>query len=387
MIDTLSSASSEKIYSAWARIITTKGESGIYIRPPCSDVYRVRKFIVNPLLHEKYFGDKKPVLLLINAEDRENITFEELEKQVMTTLHLESVYSIEEWLTEYSDNLAIFLYGYDEALQKQNVQPLLRFASLLNKYSNFSLILLTQLNIPESALYYKVPALRSPLEGISYQELRRNEDALQFLNWIQEFWNISIHPKLTTQLVEHIGSHFFLLKEGVRLVQENPQFTIKDILEQQSLKRKALTIFELLSEQDQKIIGSILTQQNIISPSEYLTKTRLVQGNKVGITYWEMIKKDILAKIPEQQHLQVIESYFTPVERDVFSFIQESNTIVSREAVAQKIWKEKWQEKYSDWAIDQLIHKIREKLVLTNTPFRIETKKKLGFEIKTTASF
>lgn len=53
--------------------------------------------------------------------------------------------------------------------------------------------------------------------------------------------------------------------------------------------------------------------------------------------------------------------------------LSKKEEIVSRDEVAKSIWDENWTEKYSDWAIDKLMHEIRKKLRLSKTNYNIET--------------
>ncbi|MBI3887934.1 helix-turn-helix domain-containing protein [Candidatus Microgenomates bacterium] len=71
---------------------------------------------------------------------------------------------------------------------------------------------------------------------------------------------------------------------------------------------------------------------------------------------------------------------FTLKEIEVMKLLKNNtNKIVSRDNVAEKIWPEKIEEKYSDWAIDQTIHRIRQKIKTSKLPYLLKAKKNLGF--------
>lgn len=52
--------------------------------------------------------------------------------------------------------------------------------------------------------------------------------------------------------------------------------------------------------------------------------------------------------------------------------------IVSKDTIAEAIWGQEWEQKYSDWAIDKLVSTVKKKLVETSQPYKLQTFKKLG---------
>lgn len=75
-------------------------------------------------------------------------------------------------------------------------------------------------------------------------------------------------------------------------------------------------------------------------------------------------------KLPDLTAQQrILMDFFTKVE----------GAIISRDEVAQNIWGKLWGEKYSDWAIDQAIFKLRKKLVMS--PFEILAHRNRGYQL------
>ncbi|MBP6994169.1 winged helix-turn-helix transcriptional regulator [Candidatus Woesebacteria bacterium] len=86
------------------------------------------------------------------------------------------------------------------------------------------------------------------------------------------------------------------------------------------------------------------------------------------------IKKDPLAFIAQS---------CTSTEISIVEFFQKNiDKPLSRDQIAQCLWGSDWEEKYSDWAIDQAIHRLRTKLRDANSPYSIQTKKGVGFVLK-----
>lgn len=59
--------------------------------------------------------------------------------------------------------------------------------------------------------------------------------------------------------------------------------------------------------------------------------------------------------------------------------LRNINNLVDRDTLAKEIWGNDWYDKYSDWAIDKLISKIRKQLKTSNTLVRISTLRHRGF--------
>jgi len=76
-----------------------------------------------------------------------------------------------------------------------------------------------------------------------------------------------------------------------------------------------------------------------------------------------------------------ISPQLSPVQQDLLQVLLKNiGKPVSREEIAQAIWKKGWEEKYSDWAIDQAVSGLRKKLEkLWINPQLIKTVKKKGF--------
>lgn len=66
-------------------------------------------------------------------------------------------------------------------------------------------------------------------------------------------------------------------------------------------------------------------------------------------------------------------------QRAVLSYLRaHPGEIVSRDALAQLLWGEHWADRYSDWAIDQLMSTLRERLTSIRFSGKIVTKKGEG---------
>lgn len=70
---------------------------------------------------------------------------------------------------------------------------------------------------------------------------------------------------------------------------------------------------------------------------------------------------------------------FTKSQRNVLEYLTvHAGELVTKDALAQVLWGDSWADRYSDWAIDQLISTLREKMAATKYEGNIVTKKGEG---------
>lgn len=71
--------------------------------------------------------------------------------------------------------------------------------------------------------------------------------------------------------------------------------------------------------------------------------------------------------------------HFTQTQRKVLAYLEtHPGKLTSRDALAEVLWGEHWADNYSDWAIDQLLSTLREKLTSMKYQGKIVTKKGEG---------
>lgn len=72
---------------------------------------------------------------------------------------------------------------------------------------------------------------------------------------------------------------------------------------------------------------------------------------------------------------------FTREEKIFFQLLLvKRRQIVGRELLAESLWGKNWEVKYSDWALDRLVYRLRQKMQALNIdPVLLKTRKKKGF--------
>src|SRR5258708_19531066 len=69
----------QRMCSYWAKIITTKGENGVHIWPPCDTSYhQLRHFFNDTEMQHKLLGKMQPVMVIIDGYEQKEISFDDL---------------------------------------------------------------------------------------------------------------------------------------------------------------------------------------------------------------------------------------------------------------------------------------------------------------------
>lgn len=303
-----------------------------------------------------------PTFIYVEGDEVDSMSFKEFEEK--------TGHQLEPWIKK-QHKAAIFLSGFDTMFKKGNIGFIDQLSNLLGTYDHASAILCTELNLEQNSLYNKL-MIKSPfLQNVLYQPLYTKADSQQFLWYLEEKWNFKFPGGYCEELIKSLGGHFLLLKEAGRLVRDNSSIQLDDIVHAPSMVRKGIAIYEFLTTTDQKSIIDHLKGNKVTALSDYLKFTATID-----LPYWKIIQSSILKDKDVSYNLDV---HLTANERAVFELLQEFERIVSRDTVAQIIWGNTWEDTYSDWAIDQLIHRLREKITQARLPFELKTKKGEGF--------
>lgn len=204
-------------------------------------------------------------------------------------------------------------------------------------------------------------------------------------------------------LKEICGSHPSFLKLGCTILSQTadrPRNTknqlAKKLLQHYQLRLAARGVWEMRSSEEKRILEQIASRKVKVLPKEVLVleKLGLVKKNQSGgyEVFSQVFKNAILGEdettvvrkgIPRIISLdpnngaillgdQTVEEEFTRQEYEVLVFLLKNvNKLKTRDEIGNVLWGDESYDKYSDWAIDQLMSKLRKKL------------KKLGFDKST----
>lgn len=367
MTDPITKETFQKMYSRWLDVMCIKKENGVEIWPPISGNHRrIRQFLNDNKLKSSLEKKHNCRFIEIDLEEQDNPKLEEFEKIILTRIN---------------KRLCIFLLGLDSSLRKSS-NILKSLATIIEKNTNISLILFTEVDIAGYDYLTQLMPKSVIFQNIYYQPLFDDKDSSKFLHYLEEKWNFKIGEEKVEELIDKIGGQFLLLKEAARQIKRNSTVSLSKIMVSPVLMLKGIAIFNLLEKKNREPIIRLLKGYTGFNVSDYLINTGFINENKIMLRYWLNIKKELIDSVPEDikaKHQLNLDLLLTEKEREIFETMLDSDSIVTRDKIAEIIWGMDKEDRYSDWAIDQTIHRIRQKIKKAKLPFSLQTKKGIGF--------
>lgn len=266
---------------------------------------------------------------------------------------------------------------------------------VLTPYRQTSLFFFFERNIlyHEFASFHRLcPVL---IQNIFVQPLYLQEDIYHFLRHMEGLYGVNVGEPPRQEILKACGGYIYLSTQALRRIHsgKDTQFSKDEFLE-----LRLHSIWAGFTQKEQETLKQIVFAEKKDHPQEivdYFYKSGLVEIKKGELTLTvpilgEYIKKQFrdayTLEMNEKEELTFnsvnVSTLFSGRERYVLKyFLNHPHEQVSREQVGEVLFgKEAWEEKGSDWALDQAMKRLRNRLKsLGNHSLQIETVKGKGF--------
>lgn len=215
---------------------------------------------------------------------------------------------------------------------------------------------------------------------------RSIEDSYIVIQNYEERWRKKIVQAQRDKIVKLSGGNPGLIKALFLQAVENPNWNTPDMLDERLFYRLKEIAADLPKEYIRVMLSGTKRKgdeliRHILVRYGYLVK-------KGGYTVFSPLFLEYMNKFVDKMPHSPLETYtqinqmdlqLTKSQRKVLAYLREHpGEIVSRDTLAQVLWGENWADKYSDWAIDQLLSVLRERLTKLRFTGKIVTKKGEG---------
>jgi len=391
----------------WLNIIRYT-ESGTIIQLQDDCEYSVTEVINNKHLLRKYFGpyyrkyllkyipiDQKDLLKTIN----ESLVELCLSRKIGHKKSLNSLSNIEllNLIAGSGYEVGLFLAHIVPVLNYKNYQPLIDLELLVQTSKNLSVIVFSELDITDDK--YKVLADKCSFlfDHIIKYPLYDEPDVLQFINFYCDLWNVTLPEKTAKEIYRICGGYHWLVHQAIRNLRDDFQLSVYEACTDILLLNKLEVIWGKFTAEEKNIIrkiylGNIEQTDSLTHEYEYLKSIRVIieKSDRIELglpLLSKIIEKEMKLDIIHVKHDQImlgknnLTNTLTNKEKLLMLLLLNSKKkIISREVIAQTIWGDCWEEKYSDWAIDVLAHRVRKKLNAVGIDENLlKTVKKKGF--------
>jgi len=275
-----------------------------------------------------------------------------------------------------SNGVVVFLLRAEKIISNKSSHILAFLNEADIKYNNLSLI--SFFSSGENLSLIKAVDYPFFARNIVYLPLYEEKDIDKFVKYYENKWNFKLNKEIKKNIYQICGGHLWLVKQSLRFCHKKNCREIKDVLADKDLLFRAKLIYESFSDVQKKVLEKIIRKENITDKEEredydFFVKMRMVwEGRKrLSLIFEKHIKENVKKKAANFKISHgkisfngvIINDFFSKKEKKVLNgFITKKGMIISREELASFIWPVDTDSHYSEWAIDQLVCRIRKKL-------------------------
>mgnify|MGYP001075224585 CR=1 FL=1 len=376
----------EKMVSQWARVVKYNESASIYFYSKAGLLRRFHQLLNDKKIYQKYFEAQKIKIIDVNA-----FVLEE-EEDWQKALDIKNKSNI------------FFILGMDQILLKKNKRALTFLEEKEAQNPNWSFLFFFNLDFSHPDFWSILKTKSVFIQNTIFLSLYKKEDDKQFIDFLEIKWDLSLSQKLKDEILKECGGNFWLVKQAMRFLRDNPEAEEeKEIFNHQQMKWRLEMIWKKFLKSEKTVFKKIIKKQNKFNKKElhslkFLKKTGWIRKNDREITI--PLLKRFLNKKREKFSLKLgkrkriflnnvsVEKNFSNKEKAVLTLLlKNKDKVVDRERIADSLWSGIWEEKYSDWAIDQTISRLRKRLVFLGlSSGLIKTVRGKGFVLSTKSS-
>lgn len=386
LINPLTKATYEKMVSDWLGLVNRRESGSVINLTRREQPYRVNQLLNDQKMVKKYLKNYSQTIIL---------------PVDLYGLLIEDSHDLNNYLKKIGRSkkrLCLFILNADLLLSERfSLLPYLNQLAQQNK--KYSLIYFFQNNITLPSVSKRLSSFSSIYQNLAYHSYYQKEDQVWFLHYLENKFTVKLNPSLIEEIIKECGGHFWLIKEAVRQYQKTKN--VKNIFNHQEMLIKLRIIVSEFEPVEKQLLIKIIKKDFNFNQEEtdvidYFLKINLVK--KINSHYLMTIPllADYLSlqtakktKISLNSRNQLVindlisDTIFPKKEKKLLKcLLLNKNQVISREKAAKNIWGENFLDYYTDWALDQLIKRLRNKLInLGISKDLIKTIKNQGFII------
>jgi len=376
------------------KLTLRRHESGTWIFPPLAGVsYLIRQFAIDQTkISKELFGDESTLLavdctlsgVLQTKDNFEHELFvaiaQRFETLPATVLDMNALLR---WLGSQRITLALFISGLDATLRAGNMEI---FASLnrlaiSNGFVSVLLTLCTDATDPE--FWPAFSKYASLIQNLSIMPRKSNAEGKSFFRSLETEWGVLLSDEQKQWVEDNLDYELRCTKEVFRQVQKNPALTYDDLYALPSLEHKTQALLDNFLEDQREVILRTVFGTPITAEYDhalrYLKSIRWV-GEENGKLKMTIPYVDYYIHHQDRKAAADRVATLTVKEEAAFGLLESRrNQVVTRDEIADAIWGDASAERYSDWAIDQLIHRLKAKVGTQHSSIAIRAVRGRGF--------
>lgn len=380
----------------------------------------LRFFLNNQFIYEKYFKKSQLLFISIDAHDLIECAifpFWTLVLKRMTDMIEQSVLS--DQIKTKSRNFFLesiqlkdTFYTYDcvqklcSQISQEGYYPVLvfaRFDRLLPAFSHEFFANLQGLKDAAGKLSYIFTSYR-PLEQLQpeiftpssmsvfahtqYLKPATNQDSLVVLNSLLKRYSLAMDEKHKKALITAAAGHVQYLHLGLLAYKDSQNkeqfsFTVQELQKNESISLQSEELLDSLTDTEKNICSKIVQQQTL-SPEDQEKSSYLQEAGI--LTQKHLIFSQLFNYYLEEtlSHQNGKQKELSRQEQVLFDLFKDHlSQIIERHRIVETVWPDQAETGVSDWAIDRLVARLRQKLKDRQEHFKIITIVTRGYKLET----
>ena len=220
-----------------------------------------------------------------------------------------------------------------------------------------------------------------------YIKPAKEEDTKTIFKTYKDRYKLNLSPLIKKTLLKTVDGYVQYLQLALIYLHErkNPLKTKDELIE--SLSRdeeiglQSEELWESLGQQEKNIVAKITRNEEVTreerETGRYLWDTGLVVDSRVFSPLFDYYVKQMEKKSSNNNIVEL-----TKKENLLFIYLKDNaNSVCEREQIVEKVWPEVEALGVSDWAIDRLVARVRNKLKLQKSQFEVQTVRTRGYKL------
>lgn len=216
-----------------------------------------------------------------------------------------------------------------------------------------------------------------------------DEDMLRILSTLETEYHVVFEDAVRKSLIAISGGYVQYLQLATLLLHREKEIPAESGALLQLLSRdeqiilQSEELFESLSKKEKEVLLSIV-QGNTPTPEEcksgeYLWNTGMVKDDRKKPVLFSPLFDDYVSRLSSASGNG---KEFTKKEHLLFTYLSgHIDELCEREAIIEAVWPEHKDLGVSDWAIDRLVARLRNKLKAQGSPYQIVTVVTRGYKL------
>jgi len=280
--------------------------------------------------------------------------------------------------------LSCFLITNADCLLEEKQAFLTYFNDLVRKNKNLSLIFFFQHNITYPWNMKALSPYQYLFQNILFYPKYNQVDPKQFLFYIEQKLKTKVSVHIKNLILKECGGDLWLIKEAVRYYAKTKN--TKNLFDHEEMIFRLKVTYNELEEQEKQVFKKFIKQEVNFTDEEntvlsYLETSNIISPLLSKFISQQTVKENNLSLGKDQKiflNSFPVDYFFSKTEKKGLRFfLNQTSRLITRNQLGTILWND---SDFSDWALDQFIKRLRNKLIKLGLDRQlIKTKKNQGF--------